>query len=498
MLERKKTPVAFFAYNRPDHARRALMALSECQRKEECEFYFFSDGPRLSHDESDIVSVRNVLHEFKKTFNAHIVEQETNQGLALSIVSGVTTLCEQYGRVIVIEDDLVVAPSFLHYMLESLERYETNEKVMQIAGCTLAPPKKIKSDAFFLPVTTTWGWATWRRAWQHFSWEPYDLENAKNDADWQRIFNLRGAYNYSKMLEDRLAGRNESWGILWWYAVSRKKGLVLYPKENLVWNGGFDGSGVHCGKNDFIQSKERINIIPANIRFPTNENFNVDHLSKLIAVFQDKKSTKHSRLIQGLFNIKNKFIAWLANEIKKQDAVQKNCVLEEGACLSSETEIGNFAGNKNAIRIGKKSYVRGRLQTYGHGGKISIGEWCYIGIRSEIWSMNSITIGNRVLIAHDVNIHDGTAHSLNAKERHQHFKHIIERGHPSHIDELPGIQSSPIIIEDDVWISFGVTILKGVRIGAGSVISAGSIVTKDVPPGVIYKCEVSQVILPIE
>lgn len=132
--------------------------------------------------------------------------------------------------------------------------------------------------------------------------------------------------------------------------------------------------------------------------------------------------------------------------------------------------------------------MRGRLLTYGHGGQIKIGDWCYVGINSEIWSMNSITIGNRVLIAHNVNIHDGTAHSLNADERHAHYQHILAQGHPK--TPPPGVFSAPIVIEDDVWISFGVTILKGVRIGRGSVIAAGAVVTEDVPPGTLYKCKI--------
>lgn len=191
--------------------------------------------------------------------------------------------------------------------------------------------------------------------------------------------------------------------------------------------------------------------------------------------------------------------------INRQLEVERNrihagshCVLGNGSALLPEAEIGNFAGGPERILIGDRSFIRGRLQTYGHGGQISIGDWCYVGVRCEIWSMDSITIGNRVLIAHDVNIHDGTAHSLNAAERHQHFKDIIERGHPTTWKALPGMNSAPIVIEDDVWISFGVTILKGVRIGAGSVISAGAIVTRDVPPGVIYRCEISPIISSLE
>jgi maltose O-acetyltransferase len=174
------------------------------------------------------------------------------------------------------------------------------------------------------------------------------------------------------------------------------------------------------------------------------------------------------------------------------------CQLGEGSQLGPESVIDNIRGRSEYISLGNHCYSRARLVTYGHGGQIKIGDWCYIGHRTEIWSMNSIEIGNRVLIAHDVNIHDGTAHSLDPLERHAHFRHIMEKGHPVNVSDMPGVSSDPIVIEDDVWISFGVTILKGVRIGARSVISAGSVVTSDVPPGVIYRNEITPVIRPIE
>lgn len=172
--------------------------------------------------------------------------------------------------------------------------------------------------------------------------------------------------------------------------------------------------------------------------------------------------------------------------------------IEATAILSPESSIENIFGDPSHIYIGGHSYLRGRLITYGHGGNISIGDWCYIGLRTEIWSMDSIKIGNRVLIAHDVNIHDGTAHSLNPKDRHTHYRRIMEGGHPRKIAELPGIYSAPIIIEDDVWISFGVTILKGVHIGKGSVIAANALVTQDVPSNTLYRCEIQPSFVPLD
>jgi maltose O-acetyltransferase len=168
----------------------------------------------------------------------------------------------------------------------------------------------------------------------------------------------------------------------------------------------------------------------------------------------------------------------------------RNITISQSAKLFPEAIIENLSEDKEKIIISSNSYIRGRLTVSASGGLISIGEWCYVGHRSEIFSLSSISIGNRVMIAHDVNIVDNTAHSLDPIERHNHFRHTINFGRPKRREDLPGVSSAPIIIEDDVWISFGVTILKGVTIGTRSVIAARAIVTHDVPPDVIYKCKI--------
>jgi acetyltransferase-like isoleucine patch superfamily enzyme len=142
------------------------------------------------------------------------------------------------------------------------------------------------------------------------------------------------------------------------------------------------------------------------------------------------------------------------------------------------SSISNPRKNKNLIRIGCNTHFRGEIFLFNHDGEISIGEFCYIGEGTKIWSARKISIGNRVLIAHNVNIFDNNSHPINYKERRQHFLNIINSGHPNTID----LQEKEIIIEDDVWIGFNSTILKGVRVGEGSIIAASSLVTNDVPP----------------
>ena len=147
----------------------------------------------------------------------------------------------------------------------------------------------------------------------------------------------------------------------------------------------------------------------------------------------------------------------------------------------SSASLNNILGNIDKIKIGSHSILAGELTLFGHGGSINIGEWCYVGGGTRIWSASSISIGDRVLIAHNVNIFDSLTHPINSEDRHKHFMAIATSGHPKILD----LDEDPVILEDDVWVGANSIILKGVRIGAGSIIGAGAVVTKDVPSNVI-------------
>jgi maltose O-acetyltransferase len=198
------------------------------------------------------------------------------------------------------------------------------------------------------------------------------------------------------------------------------------------------------------------------------------------------------RLILKLF-LRYEFL----KEQQRQDGFRYMATLASTAIVAPEGSIQNFFGDPRAVVVGEHFFLRGRLLTYGHGGKIEIGNWCYLGERSEIWSMDLIHIGDHVLIGHDVNIHDGTGHPLNAMQRREHYKAILTTGHPRTWDEMSGVTSAPIIIEDDVSIGFGTTIFQGVHIGARSVIAPRSIITNDVPSDVVYISTVKPTMMPV-
>jgi acetyltransferase-like isoleucine patch superfamily enzyme len=189
-----------------------------------------------------------------------------------------------------------------------------------------------------------------------------------------------------------------------------------------------------------------------------------------------------NRLFQKIF-LYIKLVIEIADNKQRYASFLTNATMHSSVEILPNASVTNLSQSKNLIIIGKDSVIRGELIIFAHSGKISIGEGCYVGDETRIWSSESIDIGNRVYISHNVNIHDTNSHSINAELRSQHFYAIMSTGHPK--ENIFDIKASPVVIDDDVWIGFNSTILKGVKIGKGSVIAACSVVTKDVPPNVI-------------
>jgi len=159
----------------------------------------------------------------------------------------------------------------------------------------------------------------------------------------------------------------------------------------------------------------------------------------------------------------------------------KNYLIGDKSLIYDGANVFNNYKTPDKIKIGCFTHIRGDLLIFGHGGMIEIGDYCYIGENTKIWSGLSIKIGARVLISHNCNIFDNDTHPLDHKARHEQFKAIISTGHPAVID----LKDEAVVIGDDALIGANSTILKGVTIGARAIIGAGSVVTASVPPDVI-------------
>ena len=242
-------PIALFVYNRPRHTERTIKFLQQNDLAAESRLFIFCDGPRTASDEENVQEVRSLVAKVDGFKAVKVIERKQNAGLANSVIAGVTQLINDYGQVIVFEDDLVTSPHTLTYFNDALNRYRNKEKVMHI-GAYMYPLKSGDlPQTFFYRAATSWGWATWERAWKNF--EP-NIDTLMRQFDKKKIaaFSIEHKMNFWKQMQEFKKGKNNSWAIRWYASVFLKGGLTLNPSQSLVNNIGHDGTGVHSGIND--------------------------------------------------------------------------------------------------------------------------------------------------------------------------------------------------------------------------------------------------------
>ncbi|WMW65044.1 DapH/DapD/GlmU-related protein [Nitratidesulfovibrio liaohensis] len=503
-------PVILFVYARPDHTRKTIDALRKNHLANDTNLIIYSDAAHGPDDLEAVNAVREYIKTVKGFKSVTINEREKNYGLAESIACGVTETINTHGAAIVIEDDIVTSTHFLDYMNEALRIYAADDRVMHIAGHMPNVDTNDLPETFFMRQSSCWGWGTWARAWKHFHRNSTEIIQHFSPQDIHR-FNLDGSVDYWSQFLANHNGQLKTWAVYWYACVFLKGGLCLHPRTSLVNNIGHDGSGTNCGINPhhhcapnttriknfdspLTENQEALKRYRNAIEFSTHTmhstlGHKADHRLKKILkslymlVINYKKAginTTHvlAKLKSRIQRIINKILSsFTACKNKKTHTDQ--ITIGKNSLLLPTARINNIHGRHGAIRIGEYTHVRGELTTFGHGGAITIGDYCYIGEGTRIWSAESINIGNRVLISHNVNIFDNDTHPIeDPAARHAQFVNIITTGHPKQLD----LNEDPIIIEDDVLIACQSIILSGVRIGHGAVVAAGSVVTKSVPP----------------
>lgn len=241
-------PVVLFSYNRPMHTRRAIEALKKNPEAAQTDLYLYSDGAKKPETQNAVQEVRDYLHGVTGFASVYVVEREKNYGLAANIIDGVTQLVNEYGKVIVLEDDIVVTPYFLDYMNRALTLYEKESSVMAVSSY-LPPIEQSEAlpESFFLPWFDCWGWGTWSDAWAHFERDPGKLLKTV-DADFIRKVNVNGSKPHQwQQVVDNANHRIVTWAVFFYIAILQQNGLVLHPNRSLCINEGMDGSGSNSG-----------------------------------------------------------------------------------------------------------------------------------------------------------------------------------------------------------------------------------------------------------
>ena len=263
-MNKNYAPIALFVYSRLEHTQKTIEALKRNPESKNTKLFIFSDGPKTIDKEKDVILLRKYLHKIKGFKSIKIFESKKNKGLAKSIIEGVTKIVNQYGKIIVVEDDIVTSKYFLNFMNSSLNFYEKKDKVISISGYVY--PIKNLPETFFLRNAECWGWATWKRGWDLFEKDGIKLLKELEQKKLLNKFDFENSYEYTQMLKDQIAGKNDSWAVRWYASVFLKNKLTLYPGKSFVQNIGVDGSGTHGGiVNVYYSPLSKKPIIPRNI-----------------------------------------------------------------------------------------------------------------------------------------------------------------------------------------------------------------------------------------
>lgn len=245
-------PIALFVYNRPEETQQTIEALRKNELARESDLFIFSDGARSDLAKPGVDAVREYIHTITGFKSVTITERPENWGLSRSIITGVTDLVQHFGRIIVMEDDLVTTPYFLRYMNDGLNLYENDTRVASLHGF-IYPTGQTLPETFFLRGADCWGWATWKRAWDMFEPDGGKLLIELNEKNLTYEFDLDGSYGFTSMLRRQATGQTDSWAIRWHAATFLKNMLTLYPGTSLVDNigQGSSGKGTHTGATSY-------------------------------------------------------------------------------------------------------------------------------------------------------------------------------------------------------------------------------------------------------
>jgi len=298
------SPIVIFTYNRLDHLDTLINSLEQNELFKKSKILVFSDGPKKEIDIEKIEKIRIYLKKKLISKNSEIVERPNNFGLSKNVITGINQTFNDYDQAIILEDDLEVSPFFLNYMNDALNLYASSEDVASISGYMYPiNSKSFSNDYFFLKLVESWGWGTWKRAWNNFETDSVKLKNEIDERKLVDEFNFSSGISYYKMLNDNINGANDSWAIRWYASTFLKNMNTLFPSKSFVKNIGIDNSGENCNYTTVYDSH-------INLEYkPLKKIHSMELAADMFLVKSFFQKIKYKRYIETIINkIKNFFI----------------------------------------------------------------------------------------------------------------------------------------------------------------------------------------------
>jgi hypothetical protein len=294
------TPVLLLVFSRPNTTRRVFETIRQARPTR---LYVAADGPRPGHpsDARRCAETRAVVQEVDWPCEVFTLFQEVNLNCGLAPVTAMNWFFAHEPEGIILEDDCVPAPSFFPFCQELLARYRDDARVMHIGGNNFgsearAPWQPDTLSYYFSTQRNSWGWATWRRAWQLYDYHLTDFRSVVAAGEFNDTFTgpLEKRYRLGKMAAVlALPQPPDVWDYQWEYTIARHHGLYIVPAVNLVGNIGFgnDSTHTHDGADVLGDLPARDLAFPlhhparvAQDRRRDNRRFNEFLLSRLLAL----------------------------------------------------------------------------------------------------------------------------------------------------------------------------------------------------------------------
>lgn len=245
------TPVLLIIFNRPDKVKRLINSLREVKP---AKVYVSADGPRdaVPTDSSRCALARDVIGQIDWPCEVVTNFHERNTGADFGPEKALNWFFNNVDEGIVLEDDCIAHPDFFRFAKEMLDKYRDNNQVMMISGNNFQNGI-IRGDGsyYFSKYPSTWGWASWKRAWKYYDTKTSDYREFINKNKLGDICQSRVEKKYWTRFFDKInRGELKHWDIKWIFAIWNNDGVSITPNVNLVQNVGFGKDATHTFKHD--------------------------------------------------------------------------------------------------------------------------------------------------------------------------------------------------------------------------------------------------------
>ena len=299
-------PIIISIYSRPDLAKQVLDAVSIYKPKK---IYVIADGPKCEHDIDNCYKTRNVIETIDWDCDVRKKYSENNLGPGFTISSGITWAFGSCDRAIILEEDCIPHSSFFQYCEELLERYLLNQEVGLITGTTLLDNSSSSESYYFSCFPHLWGWATWKRFWDNYSYTMDDWQANKNT---QLIKEIIDSKYYSKIwvsnFNQVIKHQIDTWDYQAIYLLWKNKQLGIVPKENLVRNVGFDTRSAHTKRPNKLFNSLKFHQINFPLVHPNEIRRNLSNDKRYLPTLYGEKPSLTSIMIGKLYRFYKKTI----------------------------------------------------------------------------------------------------------------------------------------------------------------------------------------------